>query len=177
MGVDPAIAKPREASAPASRKSGLGRRVLLAVGVCLFMLFLAEAALQLFYRVTVGQWLFTRTGLPLFVPDERFVYWNKPHMSFTHRTNEFTSEIATNGQGLRVAPGGKDFPLAKEPGTRRILLLGPSFAFGWGVDYEQTFAARLQELLNEGHPAKPDKRRMRRGPRSSTPACRRWGRR
>ncbi len=32
--------------------------------------------------------------------------------------------------------------------------MGPSFAFGWGVDYEQTFAARLQELLNEGHPAK-----------------------
>ena len=78
------------------------------------MLFLAEAALQLFYRVTVGQWLFTRTGLPLFVPDERFVYWNKPHMSFTHRTNEFTSEIATNGQGLR-AGGARIFRWPKSP--------------------------------------------------------------
>ena len=32
--------------------------------------------------------------------------------------------------------------------------MGPSFAFGWGVDFEQTFAARLQTLLNEGHAEK-----------------------
>jgi hypothetical protein len=147
----PAVPDPTQGRAV--KRGGLVKRLLLAGTVFLFMLLVAEAALQLFYRVTVGQWLFTRTALPLFVPDERFVYWNKPHLSFTHRTNEFRSEVATNGQGLRVAPGGGDYPQAKPPGTRRILLMGPSFAFGWGVDYEQTFAARLQELLNEHLPA------------------------
>lgn len=137
----------------ADKPGGLRRRLLLLAAVLLFMLVVAEAALQLFYRVTVGQWLFTRTGLALFVPDERFVYWNKPHLSFTHRTNEFQSEVVTNGQGFRVAPGGSDYSQIKAPDTRRIVLLGPSFAFGWGVNYEQTFAARLQELLNEHAPS------------------------
>ena len=110
---------------------------------------MAEAALQLYYYATVGQWLFTRTGLALFVPDERFVYWNKPHMAFTHRTPEFTSDVYTNGQGFRVRKGAGDYPLEKPTNVRRIVLLGPSFAFGWGVNYEQSFTARLQDLLNE----------------------------
>ena len=117
--------------------------------MALVTLLFAELALQLFYYATVGQWLFTRTGLPLFVADERFVYWNKPHMSFSHRTNEFRSEIFTNGQGFRIPQAGGDYATARPADTRRILLLGPSFAFGWGVNYEQTFAARLQESLNE----------------------------
>jgi hypothetical protein len=128
-------------------------RVRLAAFVTLIAVLAAEGALQLFYYATVRQWLWTRTGLPLFVPDERFVYWNKPHMSFSHRTNEFRSEIFTNGQGFRVPKGGADYATAKPADTNRIVLLGPSFAFGWGVNYEQTFAARLQELLNQDRPA------------------------
>lgn len=114
----------------------------------LITLLMAEAALQVFYRATVGQWLFTRTGLPLFVADDRFVYWNKPNLALTHKTNEFQSQIYTNGQGLRVPAGHGDYALEKPAGTERVLLLGPSFAFGWGVNYEETFAARLEALLN-----------------------------
>jgi hypothetical protein len=55
--------------------------------------------------------------------------------------------IYTNGQGLRTSAEGADYPLGKQPGKKRILLLGPSFAFGWGVNHEQTFAARLEAML------------------------------
>jgi hypothetical protein len=129
------------------------RRLCVAVGVTIITVLAAEVALQVFYYATVGQWLFTRTGLPLFVPDERFVYWNKPNLAFSHRTNEFHSEIFTNGQGFRIPGCGGDYPTEKPADTRRILLLGSSFAFGWGVDYEQTLAARLQVLLNRDRPA------------------------
>src|SRR5262249_40540328 len=41
------------------------------------------------------------------------------------------------------------YSLAKPPDTYRIMLLGPSFAFGWGVDYELSFANVLKRLLQE----------------------------
>ncbi len=140
---------PQQGSPSTPRRTSWRVRLAALLGVTLITLLLAEAALQVFYRATVGQWLFTRTGLPLFVPDERFVYWNKPNLSLTHKTNEFQSQIYTNGQGLRVPEGHGDYPLEKPAGTERVLLLGPSFAFGWGVNYEETFAARLEALLNE----------------------------
>ncbi len=134
--------------APISR-----RRRCLFIGLYLvFLLILVELSLQVVYVATVGQFLFARTGRPMYAPNQYSIYWNKPHVDMPHRTNEFQTMVYTNGQGLRVGKDGPDYPLGKQPDVERILLLGPSFAFGWGVDYEQTFAARLQGLLNESRP-------------------------
>src|SRR5262249_824448 len=38
---------------------------------------------------------------------------------------------------------------AKPSTIYRVMILGPSFAFGWGVDYELSFAGVLQQLLQE----------------------------
>jgi len=46
-------------------------------------------------------------------------------------------------QGLR----NREIPFLKPRGTRRILLLGDSVAYGPGVDAEEVFAARLEALL------------------------------
>jgi lysophospholipase L1-like esterase len=51
--------------------------------------------------------------------------------------------VRTNSFGLR----GPEVAREKPPGTYRVALLGDSFAFGWGVKQEETFAHRLQELL------------------------------
>ncbi|HET8647477.1 MAG TPA: hypothetical protein VFO85_18410 [Vicinamibacteria bacterium] len=48
-----------------------------------------------------------------------------------------------NGLGLR----GREHPRARTPGRVRLLMLGDSVAFGYGVGEEETFAARLE---NEG---------------------------
>lgn len=50
--------------------------------------------------------------------------------------------IEINGIGLR---GGEVGP--KQPGEKRLLLVGDSFVFGQGVDAEQSIPAQLQSLL------------------------------
>src|SRR3990167_2033914 len=101
--------------------------------ICL--LFLLEISLQCFYYVNVGQWLFSRTHVPLYVPNKYSIWWNRPHLNLPHHTPEFHTMIFTNSQGLRVPEEQGDYLLGKQPDVTRILLLGPSFAFGWGVNY------------------------------------------
>ncbi len=53
--------------------------------------------------------------------------------------------LKTNSCGLR----GEDYTITKPDNTYRIALLGDSFAFGWGVEYEETFAKVMERALNK----------------------------
>jgi hypothetical protein len=66
-------------------------------------------------------------------------------------SGEFAFQFSTNAQGLRM-----DYELSAEtvPGVKRILIVGDSFAFGYGVQQTESFPARLQELLD------PSRRRI-----------------
>jgi len=66
--------------------------------------------------------------------------------------HENVSRVRTNSLGLR----GAEIPRAKAPGEERILVLGDSYAFGYGVGDEDTFAAVLERELN----AEPGGRRV-----------------
>ena len=54
-------------------------------------------------------------------------------------------EYAMNRWGLR----GDDFERDREPGVRRIMILGDSFTFGAGVHLQDVFAHLLEQQLNE----------------------------
>jgi hypothetical protein len=54
--------------------------------------------------------------------------------------------LNSNSKGLR---GEREHDYEKRPGVVRILLLGDSFTFGDEVSDDETYAARLQELLPE----------------------------
>jgi len=114
-----------------------------------FLVVFLEVALQGFYWVTAGDFLFRRTGLPIFARERHAGFGNRPHLSFDHRTNEFHARYYVNQAGFRVPRPGLEYTLAKPHNTYRVMILGPSFAYGWGVDYEQSFAGMLEQLLKE----------------------------
>lgn len=77
--------------------------------------------------------------------DEQLVFRHKP--SWTTRYGDVRTTY--NERGLRDRP-----ILPKAAGEYRILALGDSITFGWGVDQDKTFSARLESLL-EGRLHRP----------------------
>jgi len=55
-------------------------------------------------------------------------------------------DVSINSNKLR----DREIPFEKPAGTKRILMLGDSLAFGWGVDFESTSSKVLERLLNDG---------------------------
>lgn len=54
----------------------------------------------------------------------------------------------TNSHGFR----GREYALEKPPGTRRVLGLGDSVMFGWGVDQDAVYTSLLERALAERLP-------------------------
>ena len=126
---------------------------------------LTEGSLQSLYRVANGDWLARRTQPRIYEQDATRCYGLRPSLAYHHATNEFSIDIFTNAQGFRTDRARRPTPVPKPPGTTRVLFLGPSFAFGWGVNYEESYAGltdralrragRAVEVIDAGVPAQP----------------------
>ena len=125
-------------------------RAVSIIAYVAFLLLFVELALQAFYFATAGDFLFARVGVPVFAQNEHSGIFNRANLAFPHFTNEFQATYYTNSQGLRTSESRRDYTALPAEGTYRVMLLGPSFAYGWGVDYEQSFASLLEEFLEEG---------------------------
>lgn len=69
----------------------------------------------------------------------------KPNNETVHigNTHEFTYTIKTNSLGYRM----DEFPIEKPEGEYRILLLGDSTTFGFGVEMNESFPEQLEKML------------------------------
>jgi hypothetical protein len=131
------------------RDSARLQRIAGRAAYVLFVFAFVEIALQLFYYATAGDFLFRRGAPPLYQSEPFAGYGNRLGLSYDHHTNEFKAHYDINQQGFRVPQPGLKYSVAKPVNTYRILLLGPSFAYGWGVDFEKSFAAQLPRFLAE----------------------------
>ena len=92
-----------------------------------------------------------------FAPRPGLIDWHEPHDRYGHfhRKNYSTTfrfmgsdavmTVRTNSLGLR----DQEYDLTDDTATR-ILLLGDSFTFGFGLDTERIFGTLLETLLNQG---------------------------
>jgi len=80
-----------------------------------------------------------------------------PRLSFVHIPNRSAFlmgvPVSINSQGLRDG----EYPQVKPPHVYRILMLGDSTTFGWGVREEDTSAKFLERKLNAHLPSQYDK--------------------
>lgn len=94
-----------------------------------------------------------------FVHTEPFFYENKkdgrafglvPNYrgNLTSPKGEYNVEIRTNNFGIR-----DDRRMDEILGTtgKKIMVMGDSFAFGYGVEYEEMFSTRLEKMLHKNN--------------------------
>lgn len=72
--------------------------------------------------------------------DALLSYALRPGWSGVHDSADFRVGVHVNALGMRGAEHSRE----KSPGVRRLLVLGDSFGFGWGVEDDESFPARLE---------------------------------
>jgi len=85
----------------------------------------------------------TKYRFTLYQPDGTLDYVHRPDWEAVQQNEEFLVAAHTNALGLR----GPAVEPEKPPGVYRVLVVGDSFAFGWGVEDEEALPARLAELM------------------------------
>jgi len=119
-----------------SRWKRLAQNLLLSIGVFLICTAVFEGILR----------LNGYGNLEIYEPDPA-LYWKlKPNQNcFTKIGHQ---PVHINSHGTR----GREFPDKKSPNTVRILSLGDSRTFGWGLKEEETYSAVLESLLQKQDP-------------------------
>lgn len=142
---------PVSATAPPPRPPGRDSAAPFWIALVLLAVLLGEALLQSVYRLANGDWLARRTQPRIYVGDSTRCYGLRPSLAYRHATNEFSVDIFTNAQGFRTDSARRPTLVPKPAGTTRVLFLGPSFAFGWGVSYEESYAGLADRALRRSH--------------------------
>lgn len=120
------------------------------------VLALGSAALCLLAVEGAARWVAARAAVPDAPSHESPIARHHPRLGWENFPggsqhlvrSEFDVTITFNEHGLR----GPDRPYEKPAGTRRVLILGDSFAAGYYAEEPETVRARLEALLNEASP-------------------------
>jgi len=123
------------------------RRLLKALFIPLLTIAILSAATELALRVAFARSVdFGMEMWKYAVLLKRPV--SDPRLSFVHAPGGHAflmgADVRINSQGLR----DQEYTLAKPPGTYRIMMLGDSTTFGWGVTADATVAKILERELN-----------------------------
>ena len=79
----------------------------------------------------------------LYISDEELGFRCKSNYNGFLTSPEFRTRVITNSSGYRAT---RDFE--KPANGNRIMTFGDSFTFGYGVEYEETYSAKIEEGLS-----------------------------
>jgi hypothetical protein len=118
------------------------KKVIYSLGMIILTAFSALAVTETFLRIFLPQ----QEDMQWHLSDARYGFVMKKNFQQTYHYigSDVSIEVKTNSMGLR----GKEYDLGS-PSQKRVLLLGDSFTFGYGVNVEANFASKLEELLND----------------------------
>lgn len=119
-------------------------RLMFTAYVIMFCILVGEIVVRVFYKYfsdfNMEMWRYaTEIKQPL--PYDKLPFHHKPNK----QGHFYGVEIKTNSLGLR----DYEYSIEKPKNKNRIILLGDSFALGWGVPFESTCSKQLEKMLNQ----------------------------
>ncbi|MBT6488032.1 MAG: hypothetical protein HOK71_25560 [Planctomycetaceae bacterium] len=131
------------------------RKLCYAAFVCATVLLAIEAAARLVSSDAEVQTRFAQIeqvlihlgsdpGEIMFEADPERFWRLKPSLQLSTKTDKRWSGMIANSRGFR----NREFSLKKPAGTYRIVCIGDSTTFGFGVDWDEAWPHRLEGLLN-----------------------------
>ncbi len=97
----------------------------------------------------------------IFIPQQESMRWFKSdakygytlkrnfHQKYHYLGSDFVMEVQTNSLGHRYKE--YDSLTFNDPNIKKILLIGDSFTFGYGINLEDQFGFNLEKLLNKSN--------------------------
>jgi hypothetical protein len=117
------------------------RNIFFPIGVLFCALMLFECAA----RLCLPSWAPPSTEHEAFWQYDSLLGWSqKPGAGGIFRRNEFSAGISINADGLRDTI----HPINKIPGRRRMMILGDSYGWGYGVGQDKIF----HQIFQRQHP-------------------------
>ena len=124
------------------------RKMLLACGLQLTSLLLAALAGEVALRIVFARSLDFSMEMWKYGVQLKLLVEN-PQLGFAHSPNRSAFlmgvPVSINSMGYR----DREYAQSKPPGVYRIVMLGDSTTFGWGVPVDQTTAKILERQLNQ----------------------------
>jgi lysophospholipase L1-like esterase len=130
------------------------RRVLANLAVIAASLALSLACAEVASWYLLPQWAPENASRTFWRYDERLGWSNRPGASGVQLHRDFAPRIEINAAGQR----DRDYPMDRVPGRCRMLALGDSYAWGYGVEREQIWHELVEarrpewEIVNAGVP-------------------------
>jgi hypothetical protein len=128
-----------------TRAASLAGYALYALVCVVLALVGVELVLRNFDRLLIEVY-FYNFDPPIYAPSETMPYTLAANVSSVLvRRGEYDVAVRTNSQGLRE---DRVIAIPKPPNTYRILTIGDSYFFGYGVPAEKTFQHLAETVLN-----------------------------
>lgn len=130
-------------------KPSLAVRIIGTVVSLVVALVLAGGLMEVFSRAVVDDGMHFDLEMWKYAKDVKREA-DIPGLGHDHRPNASAHlmgvPVSINSLGLR----DKEYSVAKPAGVTRVLMLGDSLTFGWGVKIEDTPSKMVERALNEG---------------------------
>ncbi len=122
--------------------------LLVNVPLALFAVLLTVGAFEVVVRFALPEWAPAAGDRRFWRYDAQLGWSHRPNQEGMHRHADFQVRVAINEHGMRDAPA----QVEREPARPRMLFLGDSFGWGFGVERHEG----VVELLEQSEPARAD---------------------